>query len=94
MKHEKPSEEMLNEIYKVYKYQGLADIGRMFNIPQHYLRAVYYYCMLRRDEERNISMRFEPLKYWNTEDEIFEALEPNYSPDQLSGWELEQFNNL
>ncbi len=33
-------------------------------------------------------------KYWNTEEEIFEALELNYSPDQLKGWELKQFNKL
>lgn len=33
-------------------------------------------------------------KYWNTEEEIFEALEPTYDPSELKGWELKEYRKL
>lgn len=86
------TEDKLNEVYKVFFSCGLSEISRMFNIPMHLMANVHYYCMHRRLQERQFLSDFSTHRYYDTEQDIFNALELKYESSDLKGWELEQYN--
>ena len=45
------------------------------------------------DEKSFVNLGGKNTFYWKDEDQIMESLDPKYDPNELTGWELEIFNN-
>lgn len=67
-------------------------IARILGISQSWLSGK---CNKNSSKDYRFRIFEQPIdrRYWQSEDEIVQSLEVNYLPEQLSGWELDQFRN-
>ena len=88
-KHNKPKPESIkfkgNKVIVVWN-------RREYGTSITQMTGIYSVCIHEMKLKEALRERFPECRYYDTEQDIFNALELKYEPSDLKGWELEQFN--
>jgi hypothetical protein len=88
--YRKLSPEEIEEIYLTFRKHSISTLAAQYGCSITQMNNIYSQCIHRMKHETAI----REYKDWNTEEEIFEALEPTYDPSELKGWELKEYRKL
>lgn len=92
--YRKLNDKELEEIYRQFRQRTIQSMAIEYGTSITQMTNIYSQCISRLKQEISLRERMPEYKYWNTEEEIFESLELNYEPSQLTGWEREQYEKL
>jgi len=88
------TQEEREDIFKLFKNNSIKSLAKMYGTSRTHMTNIYSECLARIKYQASERERFPECRYWDTEEEIIQSMELNYSPEHLEGWELEQFNKL
>lgn len=92
--YRKLNDQELEDIYRQFRQRTIQSMAIEYGTSITQMTNIYSQCISRLKQEIALRERMPEYKYWNTEEEILEALELNYEPSQLTGWEREQYEKL
>lgn len=92
--YKKLSPEEIEEIYLTFRKHSISTLAAQYGCSITQMNNIYSQCIHRMKQEIALRERMPEYKYWNTEEEIFDALEPTYDPSELKGWELKEYRKL
>ena len=92
--YRKLSPEEIEEIYLTFRKHSISTLAAQYGCSITQMNNIYSQCIHRVKQENALRERMPEYKYWNTEEEIFDALEPTYDPSELKGWELKEYRKL
>lgn len=90
--YKKLTEEDIKEICKVFQHREIASLAREYGTSITQMTGIYSVCIHEMKLNKALRERFPECRYYDTEQDIFNALELKYEPSDLKGWELEQYN--
>jgi len=92
--YKKLTDQDIKEICKVFQHREIASVAREYGTSITQMTGIYSVCIHEMKLNKAIRERLPECRYYDTEQDIFNALELKYESSDLKGWELEQFNKL
>jgi hypothetical protein len=88
------TEEEIEEIYELYRYSTIAELRDKYGCSNTQMTRIWSMCIHRTRQGIALRKRIPENKYWDTEDDIMNYLDPKYNAEDLKGWELKEYNKL
>ena len=86
------TEKEREEIFKIFKYHSIKSMAQMYGTSRTHMNNIYGQCIQKVKEQLAERERIPECRYWDTEEEIMQSMDPKYSAEHLKGWELEQYH--
>jgi len=88
------TEEQKEEIFKLYRTKTIKEMVELYGCSNTHMTSIYSICIHRTKQEVATRKRMPENKYWDTEDDIMNSLDPQYNAEELKGWELKEYDKL
>lgn len=88
------TEKERQDIFHIFKHNSIKDMSKRFGTSVTHMNNIYGQCIQRVKDQLAERERIPECRYWDTEEEIMEALTLKYDHRDLKGDELEIFKKL